>query len=202
MKRLDSVPISKTLAFSCVMLMAVIGLLYVSIWEPTQTQIDMVLRKIQQLDQEIQRDTHTTKELINLQAGVEELQKGLRKRGELAHQEDPAIGLRQHVMRLAKNHRLAIVSWRPGLAAENSQAGIKTQPVNVRVEGGYHDVAKFFVEVLHIPTITQINELTMRAENNRTGKRTLLTDFNLTTIEMSGSEIFPELVSSHEGPVF
>ena len=201
MRRFDSVPNSQKLTILSILLGLIVSLFYVFIWEPTRTQIDIVQRDIQQLEREIQRDTNTTKKLIQLQAGVEELEKGLLKRGELYHQEDLAMNLRQHVMRLAENNRLAVVLWRPGLAEKNSQDGINSLPVHVRVEGGYHQVAKFFAEVLHVSAISQINEFTMSVENGLPQNPTLLTDFILTTIEMPDPGTFPRLVSSQEGQV-
>ena len=82
MKQLDSVPQTKKLTLACMILVLVIGLFYVVWWEPTRIQIEMVQQEIQQLDQEIQRNTNTTKELMELQAGVEKLEKKLlKKRG-------------------------------------------------------------------------------------------------------------------------
>ena len=201
MKWFDAVPNSKKRTTLSMLLGLIISLFYVFMWEPTRTQIDMIQRDIQQLELEIQRNTNKTKKLTELRAGIEELEKEFLRRGELYHQKDQEMGLRQHVMRLAENNRLAVVLWRPGLAEKNSQDGIESLPVHVRVEGGYHQVAKFFVEVLHVPAISQINELTMSVENDLTQNRTLLTDFILTTMEMSASGTVPKLVSSQEGPV-
>ena len=75
MKQLDSVPKSKRLTLVSMILVVVIGLFYVVWWEPTRTQIEVVQHDIQQLEQEIQRATNTTQELMELQAGVEELEK-------------------------------------------------------------------------------------------------------------------------------
>ena len=201
MKRFDAVPNSQKLTILSILLGLIISLFYVFMWEPTRAQIDIVQRDIQQLEQDIQRDTYTTQELIKLKAGVEELEKGLLKRGELYHQGDQMTSLRRYVMRLAQKNKLAVVLWKPGLAVKNSQNGINSLPVHVRVEGGYHQVAKFFVEVLHVIAISQINELTMSVENDLTQNRTLLTDFVLTTLEVSASGAFPKLVGSQEDPV-
>ena len=201
MKQLDSVPKSKRLTLVSMILMVVIGLFYVVWWEPTRTQIEAVQHDIQQLEQEIQRDTNTTQELIELQAGVEELEKEMLKKGTRFYPGDGQMGLRRYVMKLAEKNGLAVVSWRPGLAVTNSQAGINRLPVHVRVQGGYHQIAKFFAEVLHVPAGLQINEFTMRVEKNLPQNPTLLTDFILTAIELSDSGTFPKLASSQEGQV-
>ena len=202
MKQLDSVPNSKWLTLLGMILMVVIGLFYVVWWEPTRTQIEVVQQDIQQLEQEIQRDTITTQELIKLHAGVEELEKEMLKKGGLFYPEDQEMGLRRHVMKMAEKNRLVVVSWRPGLAVTHSQAGINSLPVHIRVQGGYHQVAKFFAEVLNVPAISQINEFTMSVENNLSQNLTLRTDFILTAIELSDSGISPKLASSQEGLVF
>ena len=105
-------------------------------------------------------------------------------------------------MKLAEKNGLAVVSWRPGLVVQNSQAGLTSFPVHVRVQGGYHQVAKFFAEVLLEPAISQINELTMRVENHLSPNPALFTDFILTTMVLSDSGTIPKLVSGQEGQVW
>ena len=87
------------------------------------------------------------------------------------------------------------------MAVTNSQAGINSLPVHVRVQGGYHQVAKFFAEILHVSAVSQIYEFTMSVENHLPRSHTLVTDFILTAIELSDSGTFPKLASSQEGLV-
>ena len=124
-----------------------------------------------------------------MQTRIQELEKGLYERSNSLEQQVRQEGVRPRVSRIAQKHQLEMTVWRPKAVGEGSLEGFKKTPIQVQVEGGYHQVVKFFSRILHLPEILGIAHFTMVVPDDQTQNFHLRTDFTLTSLDVpSGRE--------------
>ena len=83
---------------------------------------------------------------------------------------------------IAKNHQLEITYWNPEAWDEGSPDGMKRTSIRVQIEGGYHQVAKFFSRVLYLPDVFGISQFTIGVTGDQTQQFHLQTHFVMTRL--------------------
>lgn len=179
---MDSTPRSKKLALGLVMIGLVVCGFYVFFWEPIHSRTEMVRGDVQQLGQEIQHHKIPSLNRKELQARIKELEISLNGEHQNFQQKIGRVGLRNRVTGIAQNHQLEITYWQPEAFVEGSPDGMKKTPIRVQIEGGYHQVAKFFTRVLYLPEVFAISHFTIGVTNDQTQHVHLQTNFVMTRL--------------------
>jgi type IV pilus assembly protein PilO len=179
---MDSTPRSQKLALGIVMIGLVVCGFYVFVWKPIQNRIEMARAGVQQLRQENQHLTPQNPDRPEWQARIQELEKSLYGEHRDIQQEIGRVGLRNRVTGIAQHHQLEITYWQPEAIVEGAPDGIKKTPFQVQIEGGYHQVAKFFSRVLHLPDVFGISRFTISVTNDQTQKIHIQTNFVMTVL--------------------
>jgi type IV pilus assembly protein PilO len=179
---MDSTPRTQKLTLGMVMVGLVVCGFYLFVWEPIHSRTERVRGDLQRLGQEIQHYETQRVDLNELQARIKELEKSLYGENQTLLQEFGHVGLRNRVTGMAKKHQLGITYWQPEAFVEGSRDGIKKTPIRVQIEGGYHQVAKFFTRVLHLPEVFDISHFTIGVTDDQTQNLHLQTNFVMTRL--------------------
>ena len=187
--------------------MVMIGLVvcgfFVVVWGPIQSRTEIVRGDVQQLKQEIEHYASQNLHHQDWQARIKELEiwvygdrqnvRGAMGRG----------GLRNRVTGIAKNYQLELTYWQPEALDEEKNDVMKRTKIRVQIEGGYHQVAKFFSRVLHLPDVFGISHFTIGVTNNQSQPFHLQTNFVMTRLNpiLSGDgRTVEHSLSNTDGP--
>ena len=182
MPTMDSVPKSQKIALCVVMFGLVVCGCYVFVWGPIQSRTDIVRGDVHQLGQEIQYYTTQNLRRHDRQARIQELERRVYGERQNSLGAIGQGGLRNRVTGIARNHQLEITYWQPEALGEGSPDGMKSTPIRVQIEGGYHQVANFFSRVLHLPDVFGISHFTIGVTNDQIQPFHLQTNFVMTRL--------------------
>jgi len=150
------------------------------------------------LSQEIQNQMETAKMRTTLATEVQELEKVIQGQTGGLLLTEHRVGRRSEIMRIANEFGLALTFWKPEDLIQESPGQFVKVPVQVRVEGGYHQVAQFLESVLTRPWVLEVTTLTM-ARNSGIGETsTLWTSFRLIGVEAFSLHDFQRLAEHQD----
>lgn len=180
----ESTTTPKKRSLGLVMMGLIVGGVYVIFWQPNHNRTEMLRGEVQKLGWEIQHYKTKNRDRQKLQNTVKELERSLHGEHQIFRQEIGQRGLRKRVARIAQNHQLEITHWQPLPLEGGDSDGMEKTPIRVQIEGGYHQVAKFFFEVLHLSDVFSIYQFTIGvADDQFQHYLPLQTNFILTTLD-------------------
>lgn len=179
---IDSVTTSQRVALGMVMIGLVVCGFFVVVLGPIQSRTELVRGDVQQLGQEIQHYVSYNRHYQDWQASIQDLERRVvgdfqNVRGAMSQE-----GLRNRVTGIAKNCQLDLTYWQPEAPGAEYKEIMKRTPIRVQVEGGYHQVAKFFSLVLHLPDVFGISHFTINVIHDQPQPIHLQTTFVMTRL--------------------
>ena len=191
---LDSNPTFKKVTLVGLTLGLVFSGFYASILGPTQDGIKRLNVEIHRLDQEIQNQKARIITLLNLHAEAQELERAIKKKARFYQWGAQGRSLRQEVNRIALQYELKMVLWKPEDSGQFSGNRFRKMPIQLGIEGGYHQVAQFLEHVLRLPRILKVARIEISRVSPR-GEGTLLrSDLTLEGLALSPHDESSQLV--------
>ncbi len=190
---MDSTPGSQKIALVMVIALIASGF-YVFIWEPIHSRTEMLRSEVQHLRQEIQHYKTANLDPKALEAKIKNIATRLYGGYQIFQEEIGMRGLRNRVTGIAHDYQLEITYWQPEVFVEGSPDGIKKTRIRVQIEGGYHQVAKFFTRLLHLPDIFGISQFTIGVTGDQTENFHLQTNFVMTRLSPPLPEEVPKVL--------
>jgi type IV pilus assembly protein PilO len=129
-----------------------------------QAQLEALQREIRALEVTANKLQEFQREVQLLEAQLETLKRILP-----ADKETP--DLIRRVQALASQSRLNIKNFTPG--AEVTKDFYKEVPINLDVEGTYHDLGMFFDRVSRLARLVNMTNVKVKAQQNQTGSNTI-----------------------------
>ena len=129
-----------------------------------QAQLEQLQRDIRILEATANKLQEFQREVQLLEAQLETLKRILP-----ADKETP--DLMRRIQALASQARLSIKTFTPG--TEVSKDFYKEVPINLDVEGTYHDLGMFFDRVSRLARLVNMTNVRIKAQTNQTGSNTI-----------------------------
>ena len=152
-------------------LVLVIGVLFIYfVHIPMTTQIKQLDRDISGLQATIKSNDEKIRKLDDLKAEVKTLEGRLLLLTEQLPPGSEVSGLLRQIQNLVSQSGLTLKLWRPDKRSTHSSGLYEEIPINLELNGGYHDLALFFDRVSKLTRIVNMLNLRMSgATMNKAG---------------------------------
>jgi type IV pilus assembly protein PilO len=168
---LTKLPLGGQLGVSVLVAALICGAFYYFSYSPMledearkQAQLESLQREIRALEVTANKLQEFQREVQLLEAQLETLKRILP-----ADKETP--DLMRRVQSLASQSRLSIKNFTP--APEVSKDFYKEVPINLDVEGTYHDLGMFFDRISRLARLVNMTNVKVRAQGTQTGSNTI-----------------------------
>ena len=178
-EKVFKLPLYQRVLLLC-LLLAVIGAgFYFLLYAPKMEELANLRNQEQSLRVKLQESRRIANDLPRFKAEYERLQQELEKALVELPNKKEIPSLLTNISTLAKEQGLEILLFRP--LAEVNKGFYAEVPVDMRLLGGYHDIAMFFYEVGQLSRIVNIGNLTIENAGKGEGKNLLRVDCRATT---------------------
>lgn len=163
-----------------VALAAVIGVaFYYGYWADAVVERDTKATKLETLQKEIRALEVTAQKLGDFQREVALLERKLETLKSILPPAKETPDLMRKVQALAAQSNLSIINFTP--SATVNREFYQEWPINMGVNGSYHNLAMFFDRVSRLPRLVNVGNLNIRAHPNQTPSNTIGVSFVATT---------------------
>lgn len=135
--------------------------------------------RVATLRNDIDRGVNTARRLPEFRAQVTELERKLEELKSVLPDQRDAQDLLRRVHTLATQSNLSIRSFSPKTSVK--RALHEEWPIEMQLEGNYHDMGFFFDRIARFPRIINIGDLEIRAQSNQTQGATITARCTATT---------------------
>ena len=144
-----------------------------------QVEIDALRSRVATLRADIDRGISTAQRLPEFRAQLGELERKLEYLKAVLPDQRDAQDLLRRVHTLAAQSNLTIRSFSPRTSVKRTLH--EEWPIEMQLEGTYHDMGFFFDRIARFPRIINIGDLEMRAQANQTAGSTITARCTATT---------------------
>ncbi len=139
-----------------------------SLLSPTLDQIDILESKRTELTKQLHEVEDRAKNLASLEAELETLKADLKQALKELPQDREIPGLLKGISTLGRNVGLEVKKFQP--MPERVREYVAEVPVQIEVEGAYHEVAMFFDRLAKMNRIVYVQDISMLKPTDRGGK--------------------------------
>ena len=173
------VPIAQKFAGLVVVMVAIVAGYYFLFYGDQELKIKRANATLKDLNAELLRNRELARNLQQYKREVELLKIRFNEAKQLLPDEAQIASLIKDLHGLAEKQGLTIEHFGP--LPERPQGFVAAVPIEIRVSGGYHEIATFFDSVAKLPRIVNINDYKLTAPNVRRDKVVLSSSFVATT---------------------
>lgn len=171
-------PRAQVLVFALLSLLAA-----VAVWQallgPTDVQIAQRQTRLETLEADVLKAQSVAARLPAAEREVRSLEAQLREtEAVLPEEKDPQDVLR-NLHEMASESLLDIASFKPQAAVPRAQ--YTEWPIELGVEGGYHDLGRFFDRIASMPRLMSVSDLEIRTQSRPNGRGTVVATCVATT---------------------
>ena len=159
------------LGVSAVLAAIICGAFWYFWYSPALEEESRKTAQLEALQREIRALEVTANKLQEFQREVQLLEAQLETLKRILPPEKETPDLMRRVQSLASQSRLNIKTFTP--AAEVMKDFYKEVPINVDVEGTYHDLGQFFDRVSRLARLVNMTNVKVKAQANQTGSNTI-----------------------------
>lgn len=159
------------LGVSAVLAAIICGAFWYFWYSPALEEESRKTTQLEALQREIRALEVTANKLQEFQREVQLLEAQLETLKRILPPEKETPDLMRRVQSLASQSRLNIKTFTP--AAEVMKDFYKEVPINVDVEGTYHDLGQFFDRVSRLARLVNMTNVKVKAQANQTGSNTI-----------------------------
>jgi len=159
------------LGVSAVLAAIICGAFWYFWYSPALEEESRKTAQLEALQREIRALEVTANKLQEFQREVQLLEAQLETLKRILPPEKETPDLMRRVQSLASQSRLNIKTFTP--AAEVMRDFYKEVPINVDVEGTYHDLGQFFDRVSRLARLVNMTNVKVKAQANQTGSNTI-----------------------------
>ena len=183
-------PVYQRALMVLVIIVLVITAFIFSLYLPKQNEYVDLEKKYQALTGKLREDRAIAADLPRFRAEYEKMNKSLEQALTELPNEKEIPALLTSISGLAKEQGLDVIRFKPG--NESPQGFYSRVPVELKLVGSFHQIAKFFYDVGDLPRIVNISNLNVGGAQYRNGKVHLSVDCLATTFRFlenpSGSD--------------
>ena len=174
------------------MLLVLVALVAVAffflLYQPLQEEYSQLQKRRDSLAAKLREDQSIAADLPRFKAEYEKMQQQLEQALTELPNEKEIPTLLTTIASLAKDNGLDVLRFKPG--GEKPQGFYARVPVDLKLVGSYHQVARFFYDVGHLPRIVNLSDVTLGSPKSGEGGTVLSVDCLATTfrfLENSGN---------------
>lgn len=161
-----------------------------------ETGLDQQRARLAELRADIDRGVNTARQLPQFRAQVTELERKLEDLKSVLPDEKDAQDILRRVHNLAVQSNLAIRSFTPKASTRKQMHD--EWPIEMEIEGTYHDLGFFFDRIARFPRIINVGDVHIRARDQQTAGATIMARYTATTFVLVDS---PTPVAPPAAPV-
>lgn len=148
-----------------------------------QAEIAALETRVAMLRSDIDRGLNTARRLPEFRAQVTELERKLDELKSVLPDQRDAQDLLRRVHTLATQSNLTIRSFSPRTSVK--RALHEEWPIDMQLEGSYHDMGFFFDRIARFPRIINIGDVEIRAKTDQTAGSTITARVTATTFVLT-----------------
>lgn len=148
--------------------------------KPMQVEMAQRQRKLDALQVDIRKSQETARRLPQFRAEVADLEARLETLKNVLPEEKDMGDLLRRLQTLAVQSNLTIRGFKPSPTPVQKQLHAEV-PINLQLEGAYHNLATFFDRVSKFPRIIQISGIVIKAKPQAEPNSTITADCVATT---------------------
>jgi type IV pilus assembly protein PilO len=146
---------------------------------PTQQSIEVRRTQLTMLQADVKRGQDTAARLPEFRREVADLEAELERLRAVLPEERDASDLLRRVQAMATESNLRVRGFTP--RAEARKQLHAEWPIDLQLEGTYHDLGAFLERVSRFPRIINVDSLSIHARENQTGSATIRAECRATT---------------------
>jgi type IV pilus assembly protein PilO len=177
--KIDAIPAKQRALIVAVVLLGMVGGFYQFVYKTKTTSIRIQEARLTKLNSELQDLRAIKKKLeefklmiASLEVQLDEAQRQLPRSKEIPT-------LLNDISKFGKGAGLEFLSFRP--AKENIQGFYAEVPINLVINGPFHNLAKFVDDIVHYPRIIKISSINMSAPKEVEGHMVVRSTCKATT---------------------
>ena len=167
-------PKSKKIMLLAVILLALAGVYYYFLYTPAKQELDTLEAKYNNLAMQLQESKNIHRNLEKFEAQVNELNAQLAVVRTQLPDEKEIPELLKNISTLGKESNLEFILFRP--KPEEPQQFYAKVPIDLTVNGHYHDLGIFFDKVSKLPRIINVVNFNMARTKEAKGKGVVADD--------------------------
>lgn len=171
------------------------GLAAVAFWQavlgPGQAQLAARQARLEALDKEVMQAQAVAARLPAAEREVRALEAQLRETEAVIPEEKDPQDVLRNLHEMASEAMLDIASFKPRAAVARAQ--YTEWPIELGVEGSYHDLGRFFDRIAAMPRLMSVSDLQIKTPSRSNGRGTITATcvattfvFQKTTLPVSG----------------
>ena len=176
---LTKLPLLGQLGVSAAVAVVILGLFWWQYWDPKTVQQEAKIAQLKQLEDDIRRLEAVAAKLGEFQAKVTQLEAELERLKQLLPPQKETPDLMRKVEYLARESNLIVRKFQP--TATINKDFYQEWPINIDVEGNYHNLALFFDRVGRLPRLVNAGNIKVRSQNKQTSNNTIASSCVATT---------------------
>jgi type IV pilus assembly protein PilO len=181
---LTKLPLAGQLGVAAGLAAVILGLFWYFYWSPASAEQAQKAKRLEDLRADIRKLEITANKLEEFKREVQIREAKLEQLKQVLPNEKQTADLMRKVQYLASQSNLTIKRFNPGNTV--SKDFYQEWPINVEVEGNYHNLALFFDRVGRLPRLVNAGTLTVRNEARPTVSKTMRATLVATTYVYTG----------------
>jgi type IV pilus assembly protein PilO len=146
-----------------------------AVWQaflgPAQAQIAAEQARLETLQAEVLKAQSVAARLPAAEREVRALEAQLRETEAVIPEEKDPQDVLRNLHEMASESLLDIATFKPQAAVARAQ--YTEWPIELGVEGGYHDLGRFFDRIAAMPRLMSVSDLQIRTQTNANGRGTV-----------------------------
>lgn len=179
LEKVLKLPVYQRVLILCALVLVLVGGFFYFLYIPKQEELASLEKKDQQLQTRLIEDRRIAADLPRFRAEYEKMQEQLTDALTELPNEREIPTLLTSVASLARDNGLDVLRFKPG--SEQRKGFYAEVPVELKLQGSYHDAAMFFQAVSNLSRIVNINNLSMGNAKTGEGRTVLSVDCLATT---------------------
>jgi type IV pilus assembly protein PilO len=176
---LTKLPLLGQLGVSAAVAVVILGLFWWQYWDPKTVQQEAKIAALKNLEDDIRRLEAVAAKLGEFQAKVTQLEADLERLKQLLPPQKETPDLMRKVEYLARESNLIVRRFQP--SATVTKDFYQEWPINIDVEGNYHNLALFFDRVGRLPRLVNAGNIKVRSQAKQTSTNTIASSCVATT---------------------
>lgn len=162
---------------------------------PMKEEMAQRQKKLNALQEDIRKSQATARRLPQFRADVAELETRLETLKNVLPEEKDMGDLLRRLQTLAVQSNLTIRSFKPATTPVTKELHSEI-PINLEIEGGYHNLGLFFDRVSKFPRIIHIGNVDIRGRERAESTATISANFVATTFVL----LDPKVIEARSAP--
>jgi type IV pilus assembly protein PilO len=190
---LTKLPLLGQLGVSAAVAVVILGLFWWQYWDPKTVQQEAKIAQLKGLEDDIRRLEAVAAKLGEFQSKVTQLEAELERLKQLLPPQKETPDLMRKVEYLARESNLIVRRFQPGPTVNKDF--YQEWPINIDVEGNYHNLALFFDRVGRLPRLVNAGNIRVRSQAKQSSNNTIASSCVATTY------VYVEKPPTPPGPV-